>query len=74
MDRFPTEIQDFAAKFADLQEKRHRADYDPSSRFKREVVLTEIAAVEIAVRQLQNSAIRDRRAFAVWTSMRKRPD
>ena len=74
MERFPTEIQDFAAKFVELQENRHRADYDPSSRFTREGVLTEIVTAEIAVRQLQNSAVRDRRAFAVWTSMRKRPD
>ena len=74
MERFPTEIQEFATKFVELQENRHRADYDPSVRFTQEGVLTEIKTAEIAVRQLQNSAIKDRRAFAVLTSMKKRPD
>lgn len=74
MERFPTEIQDFATKFVDLQEKRHLADYAPSSNLTRESVLTEIETAEIAINQLQISAIKDRRAFAAWTTMQKRPD
>lgn len=36
----PEPIQDLASTFAELQEKRHLADYDRSERFKRADVLT----------------------------------
>lgn len=38
--RIPREIQNIAATFAELQEKRHLADYDLSERWKRSEVLT----------------------------------
>ena len=31
--KFPDEIQDFAERFADMQKKRHEADYDPDATF-----------------------------------------
>ncbi len=49
MATFPTDIQDFANQFVELQENRHRADYDPSSRFTRHDVVTAIDAASVAV-------------------------
>ena len=72
MQRFPDEIRDFAIQFVDLQEKRHEADYDPFKRFTRSDVRTAIEAADVAIRRLQASNIKDKRAFAAWTVMKKR--
>ncbi len=74
MERFPRDIQDFSNQFVILQAKRHDADYDPSSTFTRHDVLTSIDAAAIAIKKLQASNVKDRRAFAVWTVMNKRSD
>ena len=47
--KFPPEIRSFADKFLEMQEKRHKADYDPSVNFPRLDVLSDIAAVEKAI-------------------------
>lgn len=60
----PTAIQDLAATFAELQEKRHLADYDLSKMWGRLEVLALIDQVETAITaftQLPDSA--DRRFF-----------
>lgn len=69
---FPEAIQSFADSFVFLQEKRHMADYDPMSRFTRHEVLTAIDLAEDMIRELQGSNIRDKRAFSVWITMKKR--
>ena len=74
MAQFPSDIQDFANQYAAFQEKRHKADYDPSSTFTRRDVLTSIDAAAAAIKKLKASSIKDRRAFAVRTAMIKRPD
>lgn len=70
--KFPKEIEDFAAQFKILQEKRHEADYDPASRFTRLDVETFIDAAELAIKQFTKTRIKDRRAFAAWTAMKAR--
>ncbi len=72
--RFPKEIEDFANMFETLQAKRHAADYDPFSRFTLQDVRTLISTAEAAIRKFQASAIKDRRAFAAWTTMKNRSD
>ncbi|MYA87924.1 MAG: hypothetical protein F4X97_05655 [Boseongicola sp. SB0662_bin_57] len=72
MPAFPPEIADFAGQFASLQEKRHKADYDPSHRLTRHAVITEIDTADLAIKRLQNAAIKHKRAFAVWTVMKRR--
>lgn len=72
MDNFPIDIQNFASKFIELQNKRHQADYDPINKLRRGDVLTEINAAEVAIKKLQESSIKDKRAFAVWTVMAKK--
>lgn len=73
MARFPSEIGSFAIKIGQLQEKRHRADYDLSNGFTRHDVLTEIDATETAIKRPQAANTKDRRAFAAWTVMKIRP-
>ena len=41
---FPAEIVDFADLFVQMQEKRHRADYDPHERLYKSAVETDIKA------------------------------
>ena len=74
MARFPDEIRDFAIQFMDLQKKRHEADHDPFSKFTRSGVRTATDAADVVVRKLQASNIKDKRAFAAWTVMKKRSE
>ncbi len=64
MDRFPPGIQDFANTFIRLQDKRHRADYDPLEDFRKTAVLTDIAECHAVIDGFQGSRVKDRRAFA----------
>ena len=64
--RFPNEIQDFAKKFVEMQEKRHRADYDPEAAFSKAVVSQDIDIVELRIKNFQRTPLKDRRAFAVY--------
>ena len=60
----PKEIRNVAATFAELQEKRHLADYDLSERFKRSEVLTMIDQAKSHVERFRNyAACDDRRYF-----------
>ena len=72
MARFPREMQFFALHFVELQEKRHRADYDPDSRFKVGDVQTYLDNAETAIRQINDTSIIERRAFAAWVGVRSR--
>ena len=74
VSRFPAEIQDFAALFKSLQEKRNAADYDPFSRFSKTDADTMIDTAELAISRFRRSSIKDRRAFAAWTTMKNRSD
>ena len=70
--QFPAEILDFANQFAAFQEKRHKADYDPSHKLTRQVVITEIDSADTAIKKLEKAQIKHKRAFAVWTVMKHR--
>jgi len=52
----PREIQDLAAMFVDLQDKRHLADYDLTERFKRSEVLMLIADLRQQSQNFRNLA------------------
>jgi hypothetical protein len=62
---FPTQIVNFADAFVNLQELRHRADYDPEASFKRSQVVNHIGVARSAVNAIRSAPIRDRRAFAI---------
>lgn len=63
---FPQGIQDFGNMFVAMQEKRHKADYDPMARFSKSTVQQDINAVDQAVGDLNSESKRDRRAFAAY--------
>ncbi|WP_213684901.1 hypothetical protein [Roseicyclus sp.] len=72
MTKFPQEIQDFGNLFVKLQEDRHNADYDPTSRFQLSDVVQIIDVAEETVKLYRRTANKDRRAFAVWATMKAR--
>jgi hypothetical protein len=67
-----TEILAFADTFLLLQEERHTADYDPTSRYTREKTLELIERAELAVQLLHAAPRADRRTLAVLAMFRKR--
>lgn len=56
-------IKDIASAFADLQEKRHLADYDRSERFKRSDVLILIEEAKNRVAKFSELAASDEKKF-----------
>lgn len=72
MSKFPKEIEDFANMFVSSQAKRTSADYDPTSKFTRSEVLTEIDSVEVAIKGFNSTPLKDRRAFAAWVMIKDR--
>jgi uncharacterized protein (UPF0332 family) len=69
---FPLEIKDCATRFVELQEARHKADYDPRARFTRADALHWVNRAEAAIVRLRSAPRRDRTAFAVQLLLKKR--
>lgn len=69
---FPQEIQDFANMFVTMQEKRHRADYDPEEKVYKSAVLLDISGVKTAITDFEQAPLKDRRAFAAYVLFRSR--
>ena len=63
---FPDEVQDLANVFADMQTKRHGADYDPDAAFSKPDVVQGISEAEDTIRRFRRVPVKDRRAFAVY--------
>ncbi|CAN0488152.1 unnamed protein product, partial [Phaeothamnion confervicola] len=61
---FPREIQDFANTFVTMQEKRHKADYDPNAKSRKSEVAIDIDLVDKVITDFGVTPIKDRRAFA----------
>ena len=72
--RFPQAIQDFGKTFAEMQERRHSADYDPEAHFTLAIVVHYLEKAETAIQGLQSTHISesDRRAFAVFILFKRR--
>ena len=76
--RFPSEIQDFADRFVDMQKKRHLADYDPYAmrnpitRLVKSDVIQDIRVAEGIIHRFNQCSTRDRRAFAVYVLLDRR--
>lgn len=58
-----TNIQSFAAAASDLQQKRHRADYDPTPRFKQSDAQLVITAARRSVSRFSRASPERRKAF-----------
>ncbi|MFW5654484.1 MAG: hypothetical protein ACOCYW_02410 [Roseicyclus sp.] len=73
LSAFCDQVQLFAVKFVEMQQKRHLADYDPFIEFTRQAVLDDINQVEDALRQYRTVSASQCRAFcAVLTGFKKR--
>lgn len=66
LPKFPKSIRDFANKMAEMQEKRHLADYDPlSPAITKSSVETDLASVMSEIARYKKAHKYDRRAFCV---------
>lgn len=63
---FPPDLIDFADAFVQLQEARHRADYDPMYRPTKNEALTIIGIAERSIATLKSVPTKDKKAFATW--------
>lgn len=72
IEKFPREIQDFAAMFVTMQEKRHRADYDPIEKNYKSAVMIDLRNVEKVIGDFSKVPAKDRRAFAAYVLLKKR--
>lgn len=70
MTQFPPSIQDFANMFVQMQEKRHRADYDPTDFHYKSSVQADIAGVRTAIASFHSTDLKHRRAFAIYVALR----
>ncbi|MFN3459658.1 MAG: hypothetical protein ACK4ZN_01475 [Oceanibaculum sp.] len=62
--RFPIAVQNFAAVFVALQEKRHSADYDPAAQYYKSAVRQDIDDAHAAITAFEAAPAQDKRAFA----------
>jgi hypothetical protein len=72
LSKFPKEIEDFGNAFVAMQDKRHRADYDPHAFFTKSEVLNDIALVEKAISDFDACDTKDRRAFCAFVLFKRR--
>ena len=72
MQRFPTEIRDFAEAFVMLQDRRHEADYALDDRYDKLDVLSAIDRAENAIAGLDQADIGHRRSFVAHVLFRQR--
>jgi len=68
----PIEIRDFAGLFVDLQNERHRADYDPLAVFYKSEVERLILDTRAVLEEFEKAARQERRAFATLVLFRPR--
>ena len=69
---FPVEAQQFALIFVRLQQKRHSADYDPISRFRKEEVQAFVDGAQTAISNFKSLPRRQKSAFAALMLFQKR--
>ena len=60
--------------FVEMQDKRHRADYDPDEVFYKSEVLEDIEEVKDVLSRFQKVPVKYRRAFAVYVLLELRKD
>ena len=72
MARLPSQIQSCAETFAALQEKRHQVDYDPAASLSLAEAHYWVDAAAQAIAELAKAPLKDRRAFAVWVTIKRR--
>ena len=71
---FPEEMRDFGQTFAELQSKRHLADYDPDYPIRKSDVIADINDVRTAIDRFLAMPANVRRDFAIHVLMKVRID
>ena len=66
MANFPDQIRAFAIRFIELQDLRHRADYDPEATFEPDEVLQLLGDARFAIDGFSAAPERERRLLAVY--------
>ena len=69
---YPLEIRDFAQLFVALQDKRHRADYDPAAAFYKTDVERLLVDARAILEEFENADRRERKSFAAFVLFRGR--
>jgi len=70
---FPAVIKQFSLYFVSMQERRHSADYDPSVKFIRAEVLSEIESTKIAIEKfVAYRSTKHKQAFAALVLFKSR--
>lgn len=70
--RFPDEMREFGQTFADLQSKRHFADYDPDHPVRKSDVVADIDDAKAVIDRFLATPASDRRDFAIHVLMKVR--
>jgi uncharacterized protein (UPF0332 family) len=63
---FPDCIKGFADNFQQLQEHRHKADYDPDIRFSKADAETWYEIARLSIESLRSTSNVDKKAFSAW--------
>ena len=71
---FPEEMREFGQTFAELQSKRHLADYDPDHPVRKSEVVADINDVRTAIDRFLTRPATVRRDFAIHVLMKVRAD
>ena len=69
---FPDGVRQFGRTFAELQSKRHLADYDPDYRIGKSEVTADIADVRMAIDRFLETPAKARRLFCIHVMMKGR--
>ena len=71
---FPEGMRDFGQTFAELQGKRHLADYDPDHLVRKSDVIADIESVRTVIKRFLAPPAGVRRDFAIHVPMKVRAD
>ncbi len=72
MRSFCVEIRDFASHFVNLQDQRHKADYDPVATFYKSDVQRLIVDTRAVLKEFDRADRKERRSFATLVLFRAR--
>lgn len=68
----PETIEQFATRFATLQELRHQADYDPAAAFKYAAARRTVQMAATSIRLFEQASEAEQAAFAAWVLLAAR--
>lgn len=70
--RFPDKVRKFGQTFAEMQSKRHFADYDPDRPVRKSEVIADLKDIEVVIVRFLETPRGVRRDFAIHVLMKER--